>query len=257
MSEAITLAADETMAYEPTTVHLVAVNPQQMRDAQNGMSAWLKAKIDYLNVELVELTNAVDHAKKHKWKAGTLAGLVTKCRQRITFYEKVLKASEAGFTIIPNFPIDVFAIRVKRLHTKQSSTTTIGQFSNPQNSVPDEKSDAAPVGLGTYVSPKQVGSGGMQKRLENGKEVIEKWWAPTGFAPEIDFPIIAAQTQVMTATQEAMALKIFDEVGICPQSQRRKGDPLIIGRIVLNNPKWGEPHSCSFLIAWHLDLRTL
>jgi hypothetical protein len=70
----------------------------------------------------------------------------------------------------------------------------------------------------------------------------------------VEFPIAAAQAEVMTATQEAMALKVFDAIGICPP--QRKGDPLIIGQIMMPGTRWSRK-TVSFLIAWHLDLRTL
>jgi hypothetical protein len=47
---------------------------------------------------------------------------------------------------------------------------------------------------------------------------------------------------------------VFDTIGICPP--QRKGDPLIIGQIMMPGPRWNR-ETVSFLIAWHLDLRTL
>lgn len=62
----------------------------------------------------------------------------------------------------------------------------------------------------------------------------------------------------MSATQEAMASKIFDQIGISPQGKVRQADPLIIGQILGERSGYsGERKTASFLIAWHLDLRAL
>jgi hypothetical protein len=69
------------------------------------------------------------------------------------------------------------------------------------------------------------------------------------------FPLNVARPQIMEATAQAMVAKCFDEIGICPQT--KQADPLIIGRIATKRRGWQEPSMISFLIAWHLDLRTL
>ena len=61
---------------------------------------------------------------------------------------------------------------------------------------------------------------------------------------------------MMNATQEAMALRVFDQVGISPQGSVRAADPLIIGQI-LGHKEGYKRKTISFLIAWHLDLRSL
>lgn len=72
-----------------------------------------------------------------------------------------------------------------------------------------------------------------------------------------------ARPEIMTATAEAMALRLFDQIGICDQNagqhrRRGKGDPLIIGQILMKASKYGDiTKPVNFLIAWHLDLRTL
>jgi len=71
---------------------------------------------------------------------------------------------------------------------------------------------------------------------------------------EVVFPLVAARPEIMGATADAMGLKVFDAIGICPPV--RKGDPLIIGKIYGQGPNWNRKE-VSFLIAWHLDLRVL
>jgi hypothetical protein len=55
---------------------------------------------------------------------------------------------------------------------------------------------------------------------------------------------------LMTATQHAMSMKIFDEIAIAPS--RRGKDPLILGIV-----KGGKRGPICFLIAWYLDTAAL
>jgi hypothetical protein len=59
----------------------------------------------------------------------------------------------------------------------------------------------------------------------------------------------------MSATAEAIALKIFDEIGSLPK-RRRKGDPIVVGRICGG---FGDADRkvITFLIAWYVDTREL
>jgi len=64
-----------------------------------------------------------------------------------------------------------------------------------------------------------------------------------------------AKPRIMEATSRAMALKIFDDFGILPA--QRKGDPMIIARIIDPRSRSYSDKHVSFLITWHLDTRTL
>lgn len=127
------------------------------------------------------------------------------------FYEKLSDALIAGFHIIPNFGGDVFAIRTER-NASGSATSTYGP-SNALRQVPTQNAQALPAGDGEYQSnvpmahAYAVGTEGAP-----GKEVTRYNAYVTGFA-EIDFPFSLARPEVLTATQQAMALKIFDGIG--------------------------------------------
>lgn len=241
--------ADQITTTEPETVHLVARDREGMIAAQADLTNWLKHKIESLNAEAKELRDAVAVAKQNNWKSGTLEGQLTKALKHHRFYTKTLLAVEAGLTIIPNFPIDVFAIRV----TKEKPTPQYAEGTWSHPSVPDDKAQILPAGYGRYESPSQMVRHGSYKENEGGKEITKYFTQTTDFA-EIAFPIIAARPEVMSATAQAMALQVFDQIGICPQSS--KGDPMIIGQIMTGNSTWRDKR-VSFLIAWYLDLRTL
>ena len=61
----------------------------------------------------------------------------------------------------------------------------------------------------------------------------------------------------MDATAAAMAMKIFDRIGVVPQTRRKgyRGDPIVLGQIT-RKEGW-QTKTASFLIAWYLDPRTL
>lgn len=238
---------NEALAIQQPMVHLVARNPVEMRDAQVGLVGWLKAKIAAVGAEMQDYQDSLEEAVKNKWNAKGLKKAITSAFWRQEFYSKTLAAVEAGFTIVPEFPIDVFAIRVDR-RTPEGAVRE-STYSKPLADA--ETCDILPVGSGDYVSPRPKTFHWKTTRLDrDNKEYKINLVRPTALQ-SVEFPFRSARVEVMSATAEAMALKMFDEIGICPQT--RKPDPLIIGRILLP----GTDKAVSFLVAWHLNLNEL
>jgi hypothetical protein len=235
-------------------VHLVARNPNEMALAKSNLQMWLKGKIGQCDQESSELFEATEVARTNGWKFDTLARHANLAKRRGEFYRKVLTAVDAGYTIVPNFPVDLFAVRVKRESPRPEHATSAYSCNHAAGNVHDVTPQILPAGEGKYVSPTPMGRGGeYQEKQKDGKEITKYFFNVTDFT-DIQFPIEAARPEVMDATAEAMALRVFEQIGICPQS--RKGDPLIIGQVL--GPKVGfTQKQVSFLIAWHLDLRTL
>lgn len=249
--------ANEVMVVNPVqNVQLVATSAIEMSSAQADIATWLTGKLASIAAEISECETAREEAKKHKWKTTTFSSIISKARVRWNFYEKVLEAVKAGFTIVPNFPIDVFAIRVQREAPVGDKEYNNGRPADWRA----EKPEALPLGDGSYVSVKpKVSRWQEDVKDASGKVTGQKHYLiPTGFQ-EAEFPVMAAHPVVMQATAEARDKLLFDQIGICPPTRRKgRGDPLIIGQILETVPKWGEPpHIVSFLIAWHLDLKTL
>lgn len=239
------------------SVHLVARNPSEMASSQAHLAVWFTNKVAQCSEEAAQLAAAVDVAKQNKWDFKTLQSQSVRALQRKLFYEKCLAATEAGYTIIPNIPVDVFAIRVKRETPAARMTTTETEHPNNWNgpTLTDENPQLLSVGDGSYQSPVQTVETDRHEKEVNGKKITVRSIWPTAFA-DIEFPIIAAVPAVMTATQQAMACHIFDEIGVSPQNVRN-GDPLIIGHILGPKSGGGQRKTVSFLIAWYLDMRTL
>jgi hypothetical protein len=255
------IMADEALAVqernaeiEVPQVHLVARNPNEMALAKTSLTLFLRQKVQQCDAESNELGDAAGVASENGWKFDTLAKYSKLAMQRGDFYRKALAAVEAGFTIVPNFPIDLFAVRVKRSHPKPQRGTSVYSQGNAMQGVHAEEPQILSPGEGRYVNPLQLGRTGDYKDKNSKGEEITKYFFNTTDFQDIAFPIEAAREEVMSATAEAMALKVFDAIGICPQT--RNGDPLIIGQI-LSHKKNHSQKTISFLIAWHLDLRTL
>lgn len=262
---ALTIQPDKSIeSVEPfqPAFHAVAVNATEMASATTGIKTWLRNKLYSIDQELTQLQEVHDSAVKHKWKASTFKGQLQRERQKRLYYEKLLAASEAGFTIVPNMPCDIFAIRVKKDSPSWEydvGTSTSGYHSASPR-VEDEKENRLPVGDGSYQNPavKFTETQDKRKELRDGKEVevytVEQYCS--GF-DQIEFPLSIAHPLVMDATAAAMAMKIFDRVGVVPQTRRRgfRGDPIVLGQVTMRVGY--DVKVASFLIAWYLDPRTL
>jgi hypothetical protein len=252
------LPASVSDSLQPSTpFHLVATSPEAMGACQQELSAWLTVKVADCQTEEKDISDALDIAIVRNWGTSALESQHRKAVQRVRYYTKLKAAVDAGFCIVPNFPVDLFAIRVKKDKPKQNyrQIEDASDYQDPARIIPDEKPTALAIGEGRYVSPSQTvqHDSVMVPNAKTGKETLTKMAWATEFRG-VDFPLIAARPEVMDATGHAMGLNIFDAVGICPQTQ--KGDPLIIGKIFGAQSGWRRPE-VSFLIAWHLDLRVL
>lgn len=226
-----------------TNIELTSTLPHEMEQCQVQLIDWCKRKIAELQHDLEDLNGAYEHAKKQKWKTVTLKNHSLKCSKRILYYEKVLAALEAGFVIVPNFPVTVFAVRTSKGLPKYIEVKTPGWHPDRKSSM-STPADKLPIGEGEYKNP-------IPEVSSSHDSVAEKTtWYPVDWQ-EMDFPINMAKPRIMEAATNAMALKIFDDLGVLPSPYKRE-DPMVIARIL--NP-FGSP--VSFLVAWHLNTRDL
>jgi hypothetical protein len=234
-------------------LHAVAVNATEMKESNAQIGEYLRAKLEALEAEHAEIQSAVDIATENKWASDALVNVGKRLERQVTYYGKLLLAVDAGFTIVPNMPCDQFAIRTSRARPLRQERIE-SHFYKMTPRVPDEKAQILQPGEGRYESPVQrvLEQVTLEKMPDQDRITVRAWaddWTP------IEFPFAAARPVVMTATQAAMALKLFDRIGLVPQSVRNDADPIVLGQIVLRESGWER--MTSFLIAWHLDLRTL
>lgn len=229
---------------------LYASNQAEMSKAQNQLVAWAEKKMAELRRELKDAQDNLTHAKKMKWRKQTFEAIVTRLEKKVTFYEKVEAALKAGYTIIPDMDVQLFAIRTTRKSAKRNGVK--GQWNRPL----DQKTNNPPLGEGRYVTPQgdQAWANKVVKH-EPGKEPqYEKFTWTEGHDEMLDFPFKMARPQILQAASEAMALKVFDEVGALPRF-RKQPDPVLVGRITYRE-NYNEKRF-NFLIVWYIDTKEL
>lgn len=242
---------------------LIARTPDQLQAEQRRLIGWCDAKRNEVDAQIAELEAGIAHHRKLKWGYAPLRNALAREKQRLTFYSKVQDALEAGFYIVPNFPCDVFAIR-----TDQSPF--VEQQSTDRRRAQAGMSVGGPAlesGEGDYQNPNLVGRVIYQdqrtKSYPKGTTETEVVYHAVGDEyREMVFPFAFAKPEVLTATQQAMALKIFDELAVLP-SAKKKTDPMVIGRIIRpwQRSRWNSESNLqrhlSFLVVWWLDTNTI
>lgn len=239
-------------------IHAVAINATEMAEANKEITVFITAKLASIQAEKDGITEAYMVAEQNGWKTDALAATEKRLIRDLEYYGKLLLALEAGYTVVPNMPCDQFAIRVDRKSATRFSSYKTDERHTPSNwqmdHIPDQKEQILPAGEGRYESPTPTTDDDSSTHTRDGKLVHTRFIQVTGF-DAIEFPFAAAVPVVMSATQAAMALKLFDRIGIVPQEVKRNMDPIILGQIVRREN--GRDRVASFLIAWHLDMRTL
>jgi len=122
-TQAMTTVEDVT-----DNIQLVATKPEDMTIAQGKLSEWLKAKVEICKRDAADMKENLRIAEESGWKAGTFKRQAGIALKRVEFYEKCLAAVEAGYVIVPNFPVDIFAIRTTRRPVREVSESRWNNF---------------------------------------------------------------------------------------------------------------------------------
>lgn len=243
MDTALAVAAE---AEAGADIELVALAPSDLLAAQTNLVLWCDGKVTAIRRELKDLRENLKIAKDNKWRTSGLASAAMRSEKRIGFYEKIKLAVAAGYLIVPNFPVDIFAVRTTR--AKPAHTTSEYASSSAFNAKPQ----SLPAGEGRYVDDRCFTKDeSYDKTLPDGKmkhvarHVIDSF-------DDVDFPVQAVKPVVLDATQRAMALKIFDQMGMV---QNRSGkDPIVVGQLI--DPR-GNGRMVTFFVAWWLNTSDL
>src|SRR5580693_1881901 len=107
-------------------LEVTACAPEEFGAANSALIGWCEKKISVLQKDEQELRDAYVEAVKHKWKSSTLKRHAELAGKRVEFYGKLKSALEHGFIIVPNFPVEVFAVRTNR--DKPNPKTHIGRW---------------------------------------------------------------------------------------------------------------------------------
>jgi len=237
---------DQAPIQQPDDITVVARYPEQMQQCQAELLIWCKAKLAATRTETADLLENIEIAKKNHWGTGALERAAKRSQKLELYYDKLARALASGYFIIPNFPVQLFAIRTKRVHPDRKTAA------NPFN-LPIPKTEGPAAGEGRYVNPQTETQGFSQtERSPAGEVVTRNYVVAVGFNEQIDFPFALAKPEVLSATAEAMAVKLFDQMGVLP-AQSRNGDPIVVGRIL--DPRAGS--WITFMVAWFVDTRAL
>lgn len=239
-----------------TNLRVVAFDPAQLQESQKQLIHWASQKLAVLSADIEELKVNIEISRKAKWSMVKPKAALRLAEARLQYYGKIKTALEAGYYIVPDFPCDVFAIRTERDTPRPNRHNS--DYSNNYNLVPNEGPQLLPAGAGEYQNPEQVV---VRKRFDyrdvEGKDKVQYQYEAKEFL-EMDFPFSLAKPEVLNATQQAMALKIFDEIGVAPKGviRSQKRDPMVLG--IIKMPKRGSlQKQVTFLVAWFLDTDVL
>lgn len=234
---------------------VVALSPEEMPAAQAHLVQWCDQQLAALSKEFEELEEHRLIAASNGWKLTSIASTARRAEQRLKYYRKVKAALAAGYLIVPNMPVDLLAIRVSRDGPLWRDRKTTSSWKPQRFDVPAE---ILPLGEGRYVDegvPPQDDSYFGPADAKGERHLIAKY-RPGEEYVEPDFPIRAVKPVVLEATQRAMALRIFDEIGTVRQDAMARGrDPIMVGRIKTHGGQ--SPKVATFFLAWWLDPRDL
>lgn len=229
---------------------LVALTPSEVVPAQAQLVGWCQQKILALSRDLREQRSNHRQASKMHWKRSGWANAARKTKHQMVYYCKIRDAAKLGYLIVPNFDVDLIAVRVQRASPERKMDV---HLATPE---------VLPPGKGRYVSAALVGYEEPRTYKDyQGKEKTVQDFHPTDFSTDLDFPVQLVKPLILSATNQAMAHLLFDRVGVVRGG--RKSDPIVVGQII--NPKTGNrygtfrnnPTVVSFFVAWWLDLEML
>jgi len=225
---------------------LVALSPADMVPAQKDLIAWCVNKIRALVDEADEFELQQKLCLENGWKTSVVVNSLNRCVRRMRYYEKMKAALEAGYLLVPNMPVDVIAVRVNR--AKQAETFSSSRWhhfaATPQASLP--------AGVGRYVDDELTHRDESYAAEKNDKgETKHVTHLVSDEYDDVDFPVVAMKPVILEAAARAMALKVFDQIGMVSNEGR---DPILVGQLL--DPR-GNRRRSTFFIAWWVDPATL
>lgn len=237
---------------------VIANSPKEMETAQRSLILWAARKIQAIKQEISEAADQLRIAQQRRWDVGAWRRELGKHEKRAEFYRKVKMALEAGYYIVPPFPIDVFAIRTDKARPARKDSTHHDNH--------DQSARILSAGEGRYVDPKPFRSSYTDQEMRTVNHTTgEKKLVPVKYyyADEFrdaDFPFKLARAEIKDSSLRAMSLKVFDQLGVLPRT--RKPDPIVCGKILFPkqlpyNSRPENQEGLTFFVTWWLDTKTI
>lgn len=238
---------------------LSATNVSEVKSTMGLLKKWCILKVLELKAEVKELTEEVKIAKKNKWRTAPLKRQHKRAVARLNYYEKFKAAVNAGYHPVPNIPgATVIAIRTSKKHPKGYEITKWKDHWDLE-----QRTERLPKGEGEYVDPFPVAVETTFPPFKDDLGIVIQRYGYTAHefrAPE--FPMALAKSNIMEATGDAMARKIFDRIALVQggpsgKASTRRADPLVVGVLVDPRSLPGYEKSVSFIIGWCLNLEIM
>lgn len=227
---------------------VIARNPQEMRAAQDQLTLWASDKLRTAELALAEEEGKRAAAKEAGIDLTAYSRSVALAKESVVFYEKLKAAISEGYCIVPNFPIGVIAVRTTEKDAPEERSES--QYGYPQ--LPEVLPSNSPVGAGDYVSPGLSATHSIEETQDDAGKTRKMKVSTTKGYRDVSFPAALARVEILKSLGDALKLKIFDDIGMLPNTSRRNTDPMLIGRI---HRKTGP--TVSFLISWWVDTKAL
>jgi hypothetical protein len=254
MEQALTVQEPQLpVAPLPSPLPLVAIGREDFPVAQQRLIRICEHHVAEQSSLAAELRESIAIAKRNKWRASGYDRALRMADRRVLYYQRVISALREGYMVMPNLNADVFAVRTKRPDAVPQSNESTWRHPEPNPVAPDRN---LPVGEGVYVSDVPVVEiSSYAVPAADGKPPKTTYSTVPVDTQSPEMPLILARPVLLEAAQRAMALRVFDEIGLVGANRRsRRADPMLVGR--LHDPR-GKGRMLTFFLAWFLDERSL
>lgn len=225
---------------------LIALNPGEMMVAQNNLTSWCANKISEVQNELKSATEVLAALIENKMHDNKIKHLINQTKKRIMFYEKIKAALDAGYYIVPPFPVQCFAVRSNRsVPDPRPSSHAVDRWDHEV-----VEGQTLPAGVGDFHN---VAAERRYSHTETGEKNPDGSFKRVAIYrnvewKDVEFPLQVTKPELIHATGKALRDKIFDVLGVLPTY--RKDDPIIVGQIF----HWQKQRSpVTFFVAWWLN----
>lgn len=239
---------------------VIASHPQELAEGQVAVIQKVKEKELEAQDDLASAEHLLTVCKESGLNIPHAERGVRRAKQRVIYLDKVRQALEAGYVLVPNFPGDTIAIRVKEGSTPKRDHQ---EGNGWQPSVDPQEGHILPAGEGQYVDPLPYSVTGINRSTNDKGEAVTRHYAyATEWDDEIALPVEFVKPTVIERTGMGMTRKIFDEIAVTRNMDMRgastaarvnKGDPIVVGRIYDRQNK----KAMSFLVAWFVDTKDI
>lgn len=224
--------------------------PEELTRAHQDLGVWADRKLAELDREARDLTESLNVASTGGLKTDAIDRALARTERRLTFYRKIKKALDAGYMVVPNFPMDMIAVRTSAKSARGGLRRNFGYA--PSDHYPQPAQQRLEAGEGRYVAGTALVERFTQQERRKPEAAPETCYyvKPGDLDDDIEVPMALAVPAVMSATSRALQEKIFDEIGIA-RDRTVGGDPMILGRLLNPKHKWATP--VTFFVAWFFD----